>query len=67
MEEGASEDKLHFRVSGIGTWRVTKSSPRGSKNDEVRNGEMNARFTEVNSTMQMNLNNIGGLLLHFAV
>jgi hypothetical protein len=23
MEEGASADKLHFRVSGIGTWRVT--------------------------------------------
>jgi hypothetical protein len=30
MEEGASVDKLHFGVSGIGTWRVTKSLPRGS-------------------------------------
>jgi hypothetical protein len=67
MEEGASADKLHFRVSGIGTWRVTKSSPRGSRNAEVRNGEMNARFNEVNSTVQMNLNKIGGLLLHFTV
>jgi hypothetical protein len=35
MEEGASADKLHFGVSGIGTWRVTKSSPRGSRNAEV--------------------------------
>jgi hypothetical protein len=35
MEEGASADKLHFGVSGIGTWRVMKSSPRGSRNAEV--------------------------------
>jgi hypothetical protein len=39
----------------------------GIRNVEVRNSEMNARFNEVNSTVQMNLNKIGGLLLHFTV
>jgi hypothetical protein len=67
MEEGDSAGKLLFGVSGIRTWRVTKSSPRGSRNAKVRNGEMNARFNEVNSMVQMNLNKIGGLLLHFIV
>jgi hypothetical protein len=67
MEEGASADKLHFRVSGIGTWRVTKSLPLGSQNAKVQNGKMYTRFNEVNSTMQMNLNKIGGLLFHFTV
>jgi hypothetical protein len=67
MEEGASADKLHFGFSGIDTWRVTKSSPRGSRNAKVQNGEMNARFNKVNSTVQMNLNKIGGLLLYFTV
>jgi hypothetical protein len=49
MKEGASVDKLLFVVLGIKTWRVTKSSPRGSRNVEVQNGEMNTRFNEVNS------------------
>jgi hypothetical protein len=49
MEEGASADKIHFGVSGIGTWRVTKFLPRESRNSKVRNGKMNARFNEVNS------------------
>jgi hypothetical protein len=67
MEEGASADKLHFGVSMIETWRITKYLPRGSRNDEVKSGEMNARFNEVNSTVQKNLNKIGGILLHFTV
>jgi hypothetical protein len=67
IEEGSSADKLHFGVSGIGTWRVTKYLPWGSQNAEARNGEMNGRFNEFNSTVQMNLNKIGGLLLHFTV
>jgi hypothetical protein len=67
MEEGASADKLHFGVSGIRTWRVKKYLPRGSRNAEVGNGEMNARFNEVNSMVQMNLNKIEGILFHFIV
>jgi hypothetical protein len=30
MKEGASSDKIHFGVSGIMTWSVMKSLPRGS-------------------------------------
>jgi hypothetical protein len=67
MEEGAIANKLHFGVLGFGTWRVMKYSPWGSRNAEVQNREMNARFNEVNSMVQMNLNKIGGLLLHFTV
>jgi hypothetical protein len=67
MKEGASSDKLHFRVSGIGTWSVTKSLPRGSRNAEVRNGEVNASFYEFNPTVQVKLNKIAGLLLRFSV
>jgi hypothetical protein len=67
MEEGDSADKLHFGVLGIGTWRLTKYLPWGSQNVEVRNGEMNTRFNEVNSTVQMNWNKIRGLLLHITM
>jgi hypothetical protein len=65
VEEGPSGDKLHFGVSGIETWRVTKSLPRGSRNAEVGNGKINARFYEFNPTMQVKLHKIAGLLLHF--
>jgi hypothetical protein len=67
MKEGASSDKLHFGVSGIGTWSVTKYLPRGSRNAEVRNGEVNASFYEFNPTVQVKLNKIAGLLLRFSV
>jgi hypothetical protein len=67
MKEGASSDKLHFGVSGIGTWSVMKSLPRGSRNAEVRNGEVNASFYEFNPTVQVKLNKIAGLLLRLAV
>jgi hypothetical protein len=67
MEEGASADKFHFRVSGIKTSRVMKSLPQGSRSAQVLNGEKNGRFNEFNSTVKMNLNKIEGLLLHFTV
>jgi hypothetical protein len=67
MKEGASLDRLHFGVSGIETWSVMKSLPRGSQNYEVRNGEVNASLYEFNPTVQVNLNKIAGLLLRLAV
>jgi hypothetical protein len=67
MKEGASSDKLHFRVSGIETWTVMKYLPRGSQNAEVRNGEVNASFYEFNPTVQVKLNKIAGILLCFSV
>jgi hypothetical protein len=67
MKEGASLDKLHFRVSGIGTWSIIKSLPRGSRNGEVRNGEVNTSFYVFNPMVQVKLNKITGLLLRLAM
>jgi hypothetical protein len=67
MKEGTSSDKLHFRVSEIGTWSVMKSLPWGSQNAEVRNGEVNASFYEFNPMVQVKLNKIAGLLLRLIV
>jgi hypothetical protein len=44
MGEGVSEDKLLFRVSGVGKWRVLKSSTMVILKDEEKNAEMNARL-----------------------
>jgi hypothetical protein len=62
MGEGVSEDKLLFGVSGVGKWRVLKSSTTLIPKCEERNAEMNARFREVNPMVQMKLKKIGGLL-----
>jgi hypothetical protein len=67
MKEGASLDKLHFEVSGIETWSIMKSLPRGSRSAEVRNGKVNTSFYEFNPMVQVKLNKIAWLLLHLAV
>jgi hypothetical protein len=62
MGEGVSEDKLLFRVSGVGKWRVLKYSTTVIPKCRRTNVEMNARFREVNPMVQMKLKKIGGLL-----
>jgi hypothetical protein len=67
MGEGVSEDKILFRVFGVGKWRVLKSSTTVIPKCRSAGAKMNARLREVNPTVKMKLKKIGGLLYHFSV
>jgi hypothetical protein len=66
MEEEARGAKLHLGVSAFAMLSI-EIFTTGMPKCEMRNGEINARPYGFNPMVQVNLNMIGGLLLHFTV